>query len=419
MGLENRFQADDYSTAARFTYLGFFGALTDQLRVLNGRFVGYLVTDVFTLFGPRGAWISTWVVLLGLLVAVVFALPGSSAGWARRIALGTLATSAIVLAMPVPEQALLWIAGTGMVGVSLAFAIGSVAAARVASEASGRRRLVALTGAFILATAASGSYETTAVVLVLCSGLAIVAVGRRWTALVATMSVAGGAGFGLLIVALMPGSSSRKSDLANGMPARRSAEAAWDQAIEFSKHLPQLEPLWIVLVVGLVLAAPGVRWSTSVRWGVLAIVGGFGGLIALFALANWTLGAAPPGRTMTVATTLAVAFVFLIGWLVPLPKVLIGPAVVVALVVLVQVSLPRMDQIAPRASWASAWDRRDAHLRATPEDGVARVPTLASGAGLEDLSADRTSWVNGAAAIYYDVEAIEALPEPVVSASGP
>ena len=46
LGWWNRFVADDFSMGARLRTMGVFGAWRDQLTVLNGRFAGYLISDV-------------------------------------------------------------------------------------------------------------------------------------------------------------------------------------------------------------------------------------------------------------------------------------------------------------------------------------------------------------------------------------
>lgn len=410
LGLENRFLADDYSTAARFTQLGFFGSLVDQLRVLNGRFAGYFVTDVLTLLGPRGAWVATWAVL-GLLTAmVVLALPSTTSGWPARLATGMMLTSAFVLFAPAPEQSFLWIAGAGMLTVSIAFAVGSVAAARVATDATGGRRRVLLGAALVLGLLASGSYETTAVVMVAGAGAVALAAGFRSRGFAPILAVGIGAALGLLIVALLPGSATRKDVLARGVPLVTALPMAWDDLVDFVAPLVRAEPIWIAFGVGLLLAPPAVPWPRALRWGSLVIGAGLLGAYGAFVLSSWSLGGPPPDRTMTVHFALAIAVVFFVGWLVPAPSRTTAPLAVAVLLAIVHQSAPRVAQIDDRAAWARAWDRRDAQLRSAPPDQVVSVAFLDSGAGLEEISADSTSWVNEAAAKYYGVSAIQASP---------
>lgn len=258
----------------------------------------------------------------------------------------------------------------------------------------------------------SGAYETTGLLVLVMSAGALVAVWPNRARLLSVASLGGGALVGLLLLTVMPGTSSRKTDLVNGLPAGTAVELALNHTVDYVESLLRTDEVWLALAAGLIAVAPKVPVARAVRWVAAGAVATFLALSAGFTLSMWSLGSAPPGRTLTVSVAAFAAFLFLVGWLVSMPRAATAVVAILSAVFVVHSSLPSYDRIDSRRAWAEAWDRRHATLRAARPGSTVEVPLLPAPGGLEDLAGDPESWVNGAAAEYYGVEAIIAVPTP-------
>ena len=402
-GAWSRFYADDYSTAVRLATLGFAGAWLDQVSSLNGRFSGFFLSNLLMLAGPRFSVIGTFVALVGLVAAARLCL--GATGWSGALA-ATGVVSALALATAAPEEVYLWASGIGMVAASLALAVAAVGCARHAST-SPRWLAPAALGAFL----AGGAYEATAVVLVVAGvGMAAgLCVGRLRRAALAALGVAAGSGFALLIMALLPGTPARRSALPAGMDNVAAVRFGIEQGLMYVQDEVLTWPMALATLAG-ALGAVG-RAAVSRPWVLLPFVWTTAvvSVCSVFALTAKTLGAAPPERTQTAAMAVILAAAVASGLMIRLPSRLV-PVAMSAVALLAAV--PSSDQLAKvmeRHAAAARWDRREEQIRAA-RPGAVQVEQLPGPGSVTDLIDDPTFWVNGAAASYYGVESITALP---------
>jgi hypothetical protein len=111
---------------------------------------------------------------------------------------------------------------------------------------------------------------------------------------------------------------------------------------------------------------------------------------------------------MTMPGVLLVATCFVVGWLVPVPRLGV-PIVAVTVAILVPAVSSDLYHLWPkRRTWAHAWDVRDAELRSAGPGQAVKVRAFYNYDDLDDFGPDPTFWVNSAAAQYYGVKSIEA-----------
>jgi hypothetical protein len=461
-GLFSRYAADDYCTAGQVQMAGLLETQSRLYVAWSGRFATTLLVTLVESIGTLAVPFLPGLALVAWLAAATWAAREMliALGWRIGLAASAVLASLVVFATlqmtaDLP-QVLYW--QTGMFTYLWPLVLATVYVGWVAHGA--RSPAVpwpaALGVSFGLAFLAGGSSETFAAAqvtaLTLASGVASAASTRRGRSRPLVMLAVAllGALLAFGIVALAPGNSARQETV-----ERTPLSLAVPQALEFTLGWLRLtfarpHAAVLLLLVGIAFALGAAAEATTRAHATSAAPGQFGRVASVSATSIW-IGAAvgllavalvvvlacmlpafyalssnPPGRAQVIPQYVLVCSVAAAAWLLgsatasrfrlvlqsPVPGwVALGGLVVLLGLGPLLSTRDALQQIAPAAAYAAAWDQLDAEVRAERHQGVQDVtvrPLPSSGLvhNLDFIGPNRHDWLNECVARYYDLTTI-------------
>ncbi|MEL7644878.1 MAG: DUF6056 family protein [Anaerolineaceae bacterium] len=425
--------ADDYCSSASFDSVGFWQAQANAFTGWTNRYATMFFTGILDSFGPWALRVLPVLLILGLAASAYLLLKQVF----RRIhaeqprptlLLYALALTLLTLAaLPNLYQSVYWRAGSTaytLPVIALNLLLAALISAHERKPAWYTHFLFAL-GAF---TAAGFSTANAAVLFtVLAFAFGVLLWRKRLSAHERGLWVSAliGSLLGLLVLALQPGAHRRLAQMPPTpglgrliyLTLRHSAKLAYHSLLDY---LPaRLALLLLGLLSGLSsygLKIPPFKKLLSPL--LLTALGAFLFLAAFCAPSALVQSAYPQARSQSVAVYLISALllgagILAGGWLRAfLPRKTSRALLTLLSICTLAALFFALNQVpaqyAEYRRHADAWDAREAVILSQRETGLRTVivPGLDSMAGLEEISPDPASWVNGCAASYYQLDSI-------------
>lgn len=436
-----RLQADDYCAGGNMRQFGFWGSQWQSYQTWSGRVSATFFTNLLLLLAPGITRVLPFLMagLLALALTAVFRLRLnlSRPAMIGALLLGSAAAFFTLLAAPNRYQVLFWLTGAATYTLPLillaVLAAALLAGLRHDPGSPALRRSALLVG--LLSALAAAFSETNAALHTgffmlagaACAGLLRGAPRRSGLRLSAAGLV--GALTGMLALLFAPGNAVRMAQHPVTPPPSELIRQSFVYAADFTGAtlralpLPLLACLGLSLAAGFVLAerkpAPIFPWKS-----LLLLPAAYLLVVCATAPSVYAQSAYPEGRAQLGSALVWISAFIQVGldggaWLrTRLPdKAWLTTAAAMSLLLAGLYGLRLAIVIAPeqmneQRAAAAARDARAARMDAAIERGerTVTVAPLDSIAGLMELGADPTAWVNQCAARYYGLDALQTEP---------
>jgi hypothetical protein len=454
-GYFSRYTADDYCNGLYGRVYGFWQGQINAWHTLQGRFTATLLADSFDFFSPLGPRLATGAVIIlwtvGMALFFLRArrfLPFKVPAFAAWLCSMLVVLSSIV-GTPTRMQSVYWLNGITsftfpMVFFSFLLWVGIVPLER---QRSGTLLWLSVVGCVLFAFLASGCAETFSafeIVFLLFAAAGFIFLSRGWLrgrALFLLSCALVGALAALALIWLSPTTQRRQAYFPPPPDfitlVRYSIVFAKDfiSSSFFQKKLVTLITMGIPALVMFCFCPPDLArqgFGSRLKWWqwlialALVLLVGYGLMVAICAPSAYAESSYPEKRDLMMGRFSLVITMVMAGGVIGLwirhglnsftgvngrmvnilAGAVLGLMCLYSLVISYQINTK---DIPPRQTWAAAWDKRDAQIRAAVQRGetTVQVVELDSWETLYEMgSTPNQQWVNSCAAKYYGLQKI-------------